>query len=177
MTDFTGYGWHQPSLCNITIQHILTAAFIFEDNLFKRIFKWATTRHIVSSGVSDTNRPAQPQKLASLEISAIESKDIILSKQRTTKALIRLRGCAGWSAPLLFAYDIRHIFSWPGSNKRWRNGRKSVAVVIIQSFGCWLFFFFFLNWGNKGCNFAICSSKTLVIVIKKMRVVKCNSLG
>ena len=29
--------------------------------------------------------------------------------------MIRLRGCAGWSAPLLFAYDIRHIFSWPGS--------------------------------------------------------------
>ena len=29
--------------------------------------------------------------------------------------LIRLRGCAGWSAPLLFAYDIRHVFSWPGS--------------------------------------------------------------
>ena len=24
-------------------------------------------------------------------------------------------GCAGWSSPLLFAYDIRHIFSWPGS--------------------------------------------------------------
>ena len=39
----------------------------------------------------DTNRPAQPQKLASLEISAIKSRDIILSKQRTTKALIRLR--------------------------------------------------------------------------------------
>ena len=28
------------------------------------------------------------------EILAIESRDIILSKQRTTKALIRLRGCA-----------------------------------------------------------------------------------
>ena len=29
----------------------------------------------------DTNRPALPQKLASLEILAIESRDIILSKQ------------------------------------------------------------------------------------------------
>ena len=29
----------------------------------------------------DTNRPAQPQKLANLEISAIESIDTILSKQ------------------------------------------------------------------------------------------------
>ena len=28
----------------------------------------------------DTNRPMQPQKLASLEISAIESSDTILSK-------------------------------------------------------------------------------------------------
>ena len=52
----------------------------------------------------------------SLEISAIESRDIILSKQRTTKAQIRLRIGAVWSAPLLFAYDIRHVFSWPGSN-------------------------------------------------------------
>ena len=45
---------------------------------------------------TDANRSAQPQKLARVfEISAIESRDIILSKQRTTKALIRLRGCAG----------------------------------------------------------------------------------
>ena len=28
---------------------------------------------------------------------------MILDKKRTTKALIRLRGCAGWSAPVLFA--------------------------------------------------------------------------
>ena len=28
---------------------------------------------------------------------------MILSKKRITKALIRLRGCAGWSAPVLFA--------------------------------------------------------------------------
>ena len=64
----------------------------------------------------DTNRPVQPQKLARFyKITAIESRDIILSKQRTTKALIRLSRCAGWSAPLLFAYDIRHIFSWPSS--------------------------------------------------------------
>ena len=41
----------------------------------------------------------------------------ILSRQRTTKVLIRLRGCAGWSAPLLFAdginrfsHDVIHIF-------------------------------------------------------------------
>ena len=37
------------------------------------------------------------------------------ARMRTTKVLIRLRGCAGSSAPLLFAYGIRHIFSWPGS--------------------------------------------------------------
>ena len=39
-----------------------------------------------------------------LEISTIKTRGIIPSRQRTTKALIRLRGCAGWSAPLLFAY-------------------------------------------------------------------------
>ena len=34
---------------------------------------------------------------------------IILSRQRTTKVLIRLRNCAGCSAPLLFAYGINRF--------------------------------------------------------------------
>ena len=33
----------------------------------------------------------------------------LLSRQRTTKALIRLRGCAGWSASLLFTYDKNRL--------------------------------------------------------------------
>ena len=45
-------------------------------------------------------------RLVSLEISATASRGTILSRQQTTKALIRLHGCAGWSAPLLFAYGI-----------------------------------------------------------------------
>ena len=44
-----------------------------------------------------------------LDISAIASRGIIQSSQRTTKALIRLRGCAGRSAPLLFAYGINRF--------------------------------------------------------------------
>ena len=50
-----------------------------------------------------------------LEILVTHTRDNTLSRQRTTKALIRLRGCAGLSAPLMFAYDIRHVFSWPSS--------------------------------------------------------------
>ena len=57
-----------------------------------------TTKH-VSSGVSDQARHkpacAATEANYSYEISAIESRDITLSKQRTIKALIRLRGCAG----------------------------------------------------------------------------------
>ena len=44
-----------------------------------------------------------------LEISDLETRGIILSRQRTTNALIRLRGCAGWSASLLFAYGINRF--------------------------------------------------------------------
>ena len=51
-----------------------------------------------------------------LEILDIETWGIILSRQRTIKALIRLRGCAGWSALLLFAYGKSQVFSWRGSN-------------------------------------------------------------
>ena len=74
-----------------------------------------------------------------LEILAIASRDIILSEQRTTKALIRLRGCAVWSAPLLFAYDIRHIFSWPGS---YRYGGalytlNAIEILLLKSMKIW----------------------------------------
>ena len=43
------------------------------------------------------------------EILDLESRDIILSRQRTTKVLIRLHECAGGSAPLLFAYGINRF--------------------------------------------------------------------
>ena len=49
------------------------------------------------------------------EIANIETRDIILSRQRTTKVLIRLRVCAGLSAALLFAYGEKQVFSWHGS--------------------------------------------------------------
>ena len=41
---------------------------------------------------------------------------MILSTKRITKALIRLRGCAGWSAPVLFATPRRQVFSRRGPN-------------------------------------------------------------
>ena len=52
----------------------------------------------------------------SLESFNIASNGITLSRQRKINVLIRLRGCAGWSAPLLFAYGIKQVFSWRGSN-------------------------------------------------------------
>ena len=44
-----------------------------------------------------------------IEIWLVASLDIILSNKRITKALIRLCGWAGWSAPLLFANHRRHV--------------------------------------------------------------------
>ena len=44
----------------------------------------------------------------------VASLDMILSIKRITKALIRLRGCAGWSAPVLFANHRRQVFSRRG---------------------------------------------------------------
>ena len=41
---------------------------------------------------------------------------MILSKTRITNALISLRGCEGWSAPLLFANPRRQVFTWRGPN-------------------------------------------------------------
>ena len=50
------------------------------------------------------------------EISLVASLDIELHKTRITKVLIRLRGCAGWSAPVLFANPRRQVFSRQGPN-------------------------------------------------------------
>ena len=44
-----------------------------------------------------------------IKILLVASLNMILSNKRITKALIRLRGCAGWSAPLLFPYPQRQI--------------------------------------------------------------------
>ena len=44
-----------------------------------------------------------------LEISDIETRGIILSRQWTTKVLIKLGRCAGWSVPLIFPYGINRF--------------------------------------------------------------------
>ena len=59
----------------------------------------------------DRNWPAQPQKLARVLKFRLYNLEILYYLSRCWSDC----GCAGWSAPLLFAYDIGHIFSWPGS--------------------------------------------------------------
>ena len=71
-------------------------------------FAWRGPFEPTVFGISDQVRLkltcSATEAIYSLEILYIASRGIILSRQRTTKALIRLRGCTGWSAPLLFAY-------------------------------------------------------------------------
>ena len=65
----------------------------------------------------DTNWPAQlqrPARILKFRIYNLEVPFRLCSKQQRCWSDCR---CAGWSAPLLFAYGIRHIFSWPGSHR------------------------------------------------------------
>ena len=48
------------------------------------------------------------------DFSLVASLDITLFYNRIIKALIGLRGCAGWSVPLLFANPRRQVFSRRG---------------------------------------------------------------
>ena len=68
-------------------------------------------------------------KIVDWDVKPQHNQPNILSKQLITKVLIRLRGCSGWSVPLLFTYDIK-VFSWHGS--------YSVGLQI--KCGC--------DWGN-----------------------------
>ena len=49
-----------------------------------------------------------------IEILPVASSHMILSEKRITKVLIRLCGCAGWSAPVLFTNPQRQVFSRQG---------------------------------------------------------------
>ena len=85
-------------------------------------------------------RPACTATEASwrLQISDIESRSIMLSRQRTAKVLIRLRGRAGagWSVPLLFAYGKKQVFSWCGSNRPEQTVQTEIRLLLqIQSDG------------------------------------------
>ena len=59
-----------------------------------------------------------------IEISPIARLNKVLSKKGITKALIRLRRCAGWSASVLFENPQRQVFSRRGPN------------IIVSNFVC-----------------------------------------
>ena len=67
----------------------------------------ATTRENLSSGFP-TKRL---NRLVKIEISLVASVDMIHLKQQTTKLLMRLRVCAGWSAPLLIQSTENMFFA------------------------------------------------------------------
>ena len=71
-------------------------------------------------GVSDKTKHKQiftaTETSQKIEISLEESLIMISINKRIAKALIRRRGCAGWSAPLLFATPQRHVFLRRGPN-------------------------------------------------------------
>ena len=68
---------------------------------------------------------------------------MILFDKRLTEALISLRGCAGWSAPVLFANPQRQVFSRRGPcdntvqtsiNNQWI-GKVILSVEFIANSG------------------------------------------
>ena len=76
---------------------------------------WASSRENLSSGFLTkrvSNQCPHTETSLCIEISPVES--LFLSKNRITKVLIRLRGCAGWSAPVLFTNPRRQVFSRRG---------------------------------------------------------------
>ena len=95
--------------------------------------------------VCDANQPAKLMRLASLEILAIASRDIILSRQQTTKALIRLRRCTGLSVPLLFTYGINRFshdmaylrFIKTQTNKSQTRQQTTKALIGLRGCAGW----------------------------------------
>ena len=92
-------------------------------------------------------KPVSSAKETSLkiEISPAASLHMILSKKQNKKALIRLRGCAGWSAPVLFTNPEDRVS---------RVEAHIIAVFMIPAIvnelhPTFFFFFVFLNSHRK----------------------------
>ena len=85
-----------------------------------RSIKWAKSRKNLPSGSSTkrvSNRSPQLQRLArKLKFYLIRGQIWYFPKKLLTKSLIRLRGCACWSAPVLLANPRRQVSSCHGPN-------------------------------------------------------------
>ena len=68
-----------------------------------------------------------------IAILLIANLDMIVFRKRITKALISLRGCAGWSAPLLSANSRRLVFSRRGPYMI-QNHKKQCYLVSLVLF-------------------------------------------
>ena len=141
---------------------IFFLGYFFSDNT--RLFGiiWASLWEKLFSGVGggggcfdkECFKPVSSAKETSLkiEISPAASLHMILSKKQKKKALIRLRGCAGWSAPVLFTNPRRQGFSRRGPyysciydpcNSEWTASHVFFWFVFLNSHRkfilfCWI---------------------------------------
>ena len=69
-----------------------------------------------------------------VEISLVASLDVLLSKKQKIKALNRLRGCAGWSVPLLFQTLRRQVLL-----------RQGPYGIVCEIFNFNSFHFFYIQ--------------------------------
>ena len=82
---------------------------------------------------------------------------MILSNERITKVLIRLRRCADWSAPLLFA-NPEDRFTHVKAHKRVEYNmaimRQAACLVIkpITVYGCVVLFTLMMVWSGLRLN-------------------------
>ena len=101
---------------HLFLTHFLLASYETELTTFKTTIMICTEpRHEktclqVSDQVRLKPTCSGTEASESHEIAKLETRYIILYRQRTIKALIRLRRCLGWSALLLFACGINRFF-------------------------------------------------------------------
>ena len=98
-------------------------------------YNWATTCENLSSGSTPTkqysNQSPKLQRLATrLKFLLAAYLDMVLFNKQITKALIRLRGCAGWSAPLLFANPYNIGFNTKRAHSQGINTNRTLIPIF-----------------------------------------------
>ena len=137
-----------PNLCNVHYKgnvwnnyemsqsHSKDQPSTWHMNRDRDTHNWLAARKPVF-GVSVKSRlkPVSPatETIQKIEMLPVASLQIKFSKKRITKALIRLRGCAGWSAPVLFANPRRQVFSRRGPYESKKTTNKNTFSIFLSN--------------------------------------------
>ena len=151
--------YYECDILNVIFANLIYSSLIRSYSwivVYFHTYIWASSWENMSSGVSEQGRLklacSATEASMRLEILVTETRDITLSRQWTTEALIRLRRCAGWSA-LYCSHMTWDTFSHGPAIIHWFIYHRNLHWENYFYFEKCFFFVMYLNASCAKCMF------------------------